>query len=362
MRKCPNCTGILMEKYQFHQQEVDRCSECGGMWLELGELDGALSAADNGNEQVFLEERLGDNLGKSKRHCYDCGQNLTRYHLMSGYQVEVDTCSSCFGVWLDKEELEKVSQSPAIAEALLELDKPVQKRTWLFQFLTQMPVEYNLKTKATPWAMYSLVILNVLFFASYSLGFVSEFFAFDNFALHSDKISHGQQLWSLLTHMYMHGGVMHIVGNMYFLYIIGDNLEDALGRGKFILYYTICGLAAAAAQILADPNSLIPMVGASGAIAGLFGMYLLWFRNASLTMMIVIFQKKVSPLVFFAFWLIINIVSLYIADESGGGVAYWAHIGGFAAGIIIGLAFKKQVFTANPLLAMLNSDEVKIKR
>ena len=104
------------------------------------------------------------------------------------------------------------------------------------------------------------------------------------------------------------------------------------------------------------------MVGASGAIAGLFGMYLLWFRHASLTLMIVIYQKKVSPLVFFAIWLGINVIGLYFANESGGGVAYWAHIGGFIAGLVIGLLVKKQVFANNPLLAILNSPEVKIKR
>ncbi|WP_413693511.1 rhomboid family intramembrane serine protease [Psychromonas sp. KJ10-2] len=155
---------------------------------------------------------------------------------------------------------------------------------------------------------------------------------------------------------------MHLVGNMYFLYIIGDNLEDTLGRGKFILYYTLCGLGAAVAQILADPNSMIPMVGASGAIAGLFGMYLLWFRHASLTFMIIVYQKKVSPVIFFGFWILTNILGLYLANESGGGVAYWAHIGGFIAGIAIGLLVKKKVFAANPLLAILNSHEVKVKR
>lgn len=362
MKNCPNCASDSMAKVEFHQQEVDQCQDCHGIWLELGELDGALSIADNDNDNVYLEERLGDKLGESIRHCHVCDLGLTRYHLMSGFEVEVDTCSRCFGVWLDNEELEKVTQSPVIANALLELDKPVHKRTWLFQFLSQMPVEYNLKPKSTPWATYSLILLNLFIFISYSVGFVGESFAYDSFALHSDQVSHGHQLWTLLTHMYMHGGAMHLIGNMYFLYIIGDNLEDALGRGKFILYYTLCGLAAAAAQILAEPNSFVPMVGASGAIAGLFGMYLLWFRHASLTLMIVVYQKKVSPLIFFAIWIVINVAGLYFADESGGGVAYWAHIGGFIAGLIIGFMVKKQVFIANPLLAMLNSEEVKIKR
>jgi len=362
MQNCPSCSSVSMSKHDFHQQEVDKCQQCHGLWFERGELNSALSVADNDDDEVDLERHLGDKLGTSERHCHVCDQGMDRYHLMAGFEVEVDTCTSCYGVWLDHEELEKVVQSPAIGQALLELDKPVRKRTWLFQILSQMPVEYNLKTKNTPWVMYGLLILNFMIFISYTVGLVGESFAYDNFALHSDEVSKGQQLWTLITHMYMHGGIMHIIGNMYFLYIIGDNLEDVLGRGKFILYYTICGLAAAAAQIIADPSSPIPMVGASGAIAGLFGMYLLWFRHASLTLMIIVYQKKVSPMIFFAVWLAFNILGLYLAQQGGGGVAYWAHIGGFIAGLIIGLSLKQKIFTANPLLAVLNSSELKIKR
>ncbi|MBU2977783.1 rhomboid family intramembrane serine protease [Alteromonas sp. C1M14] len=362
MKTCPNCASREMKKQQFHQQEVEQCQDCHGIWLDSGELDSALSIADNGHSQVVLEEALGKMLGESQRHCHDCDIKLIRYYLMPGFEVEIDCCPRCSGVWLDHHELEKVTHSPAIATALLELDKPTKKRTWLFQFLSQMPVEYNLKPKKTPWVMYSLVALNILFFLSYISDVVDISTAFDSFAMHSGEVSHGQQLWTLLTYMYMHGGLIHLAGNMYFLYIIGDNLEDALGHGKFFLYYTLCGLVAAAAQILAEPNSVVPVVGASGAIAGLFGMYLLWFRHASLTLMIIVYQKKVSPLIFFGLWLLTNILGLYLANESGGGVAYWAHIGGFIAGIVIGFAVKKHVFAANPLLAILNSQEVKVKR
>jgi membrane associated rhomboid family serine protease len=351
-----------MSKHDFHQQEVDKCQQCHGIWLELGELNSALSIADNDNDDVQLEQSLGKKLGPSERHCHQCDQGLTRFHLMQGFEVEVDVCPSCYGVWLDNEELEKVTQSPAIGQALLELNKPIQKRTWLFQILSQMPVEYNLKSKTTPWVTYSIILFNVLFFGSYMLGLVPASSAFDYFSLHSYKVSEGQQLWTLLTHMYMHGGVMHLIGNMYFLYIIGDNLEDTLGHTKFFAYYTLCGFAAAIFQIIPDPSSSIPMVGASGAIAGLFGMYLLWFRHASLTLMIIVYQKKVSPMIFFAIWLLFNFVGIYSAEQGDAGVAYWAHIGGFIAGIIIGLAIKKQVFASNPLLAMLNSKEVIIRR
>jgi len=86
--------------------------------------------------------------------------------------------------------------------------------------------------------MYSILAANIAIFVSYFFGPIDESFVYDNFALHSDLVSQGQQLWTLISHMYMHGDVMHIVGNMYFLYIIGDNLEDVLGRSQFVLIYT----------------------------------------------------------------------------------------------------------------------------
>lgn len=222
-----------------------------------------------------------------------------------------------------------------------------------------MPLEYNLKPKSTPWVTYSLLAVNIIVFLSYGYNDFATFWVFDNFAMQPSLVMQGEQILPLLSHMFLHGDTLHLLGNMYFLYIIGDNLEDTLGHSRFLMIYILCGFAAAFAQIASEPSSAIYMVGASGAIAGLFGMYLLWFRHASLTLMILIYQKKVSPMIFFAVWLLMN---LYGVSSAEGGVAYWAHIGGFIAGLVIGGLLKTRIMSANPMLALLNSPEVKVSR
>ncbi len=278
---------------------------------------------------------------------------------MDGYQIELDVCHKCSGVWIDEHERAKVVQSPQVKILLAKLDAKISAKTWLFQFLSQMPVEFNIKPKRQPVVTYLLLALNICIFAAYGFDLTMTDTVFDNFAMRSSDITQGSQPWTLLSHMFLHGDLMHLAGNMYFLYVVGDNLEDSLGRLQFLGLYLICGFAAAGAQIAADPTSSIYMVGASGAIAGLFGMYLLWFRHASLTFMFIVYQKKLSPMAFFAIWLAFNILGLVMAGE---GVAYWAHIGGFGAGLLIGLLIKRKVMAENPILAMMNEPEVRIAR
>ncbi len=150
---------------------------------------------------------------------------------------------------------------------------------------------------------------------------------------------------------------MHLIGNMYFLYVIGDNVEDVLGAKKYLLIYLGMGIFASAISTLLDMQSEIPRVGASGAIAGLFALYLLWFRNARITFMFVVWQKKLSPPIYFSIWLAINIFGVLSGEQ---GIDYWAHLGGFIAGIVIGLALQKSVMEANPIVAMLGSKSVKV--
>lgn len=356
---CPGCGHDVFREFDFHGEQVDACQQCGGLWFEHGELNKALSSADNGDSNVALEQSLGRHLGESSRRCCSCDTTLERYHLMNEFEIEVDVCPGCKGVWLDKAECDKVVQSPLVRQALTELDGKVSVKTWLFQFLSQMPVEFNLKPKSKPVVTWWLLALNMVIFGIYGFDLSMTDPMFENFALVPRDVLHGSHVWTLVSHMFLHGDFLHLAGNMYFLYVVGDNLEDALGRARFLGLYLVCGLAAAAAQIISEPGSDIYMVGASGAIAGLFGMYLLWFRYASLTFMFIVYQKKVSPLVFFGIWLAFNIFGLYMAGE---GVAYWAHIGGFVAGLIIGKLMRQQVMAANPMLALMNSPEVRVSR
>jgi membrane associated rhomboid family serine protease len=140
--------------------------------------------------------------------------------------------------------------------------------------------------------------------------------------------------------MFLHGSWMHLLGNMWFLWIFGNNIEDSMGRPRFIVFYLLCGLAAAFGQIVTNPNSTIPMVGASGAISGVMGAYLVLFPNVRVFALvpIVIFITSVAlpAWVMLGYWFLIQFVSglLTAADEMGG-VAFWAHVGGFVAGVVL---------------------------
>jgi rhomboid family protein len=157
-------------------------------------------------------------------------------------------------------------------------------------------------------------------------------------------------IWlTILTSMFMHGGWMHILGNMLYLWIFGDNIEDNFGHARFLIFYFACGVAASFSQILVDPDSIIPSLGASGAIAGVLGAYLIMFpRNRVRTLIPLGFlwtTFELPAIVVLGFWIVIQVFSQYTATflhAAEGGVAYMAHIGGFATGLVLCLLFRRR--------------------
>jgi membrane associated rhomboid family serine protease len=149
---------------------------------------------------------------------------------------------------------------------------------------------------------------------------------------------------TLLSAMFMHGSWMHIIGNMLYLWIFGDQIEDLLGHVKFVVFYLLCGLAASAAQIALDPSSTIPTLGASGAIAGVLGAYLVKHPSKPVHVLAFRFVTTLPAFIVLGGWIALQIlsqVSVYGAGESTG-VAYMAHIGGFVAGVILILLFGRR--------------------
>ena len=144
---------------------------------------------------------------------------------------------------------------------------------------------------------------------------------------------------SVLTSMFLHGGWMHIVGNMTYLYIFGDNIEERLGKLKFIIFYLVTGIVAAFSQAIIDPTSTIPMIGASGAIAGVLGGYLVLYPKANIKVFFwfIIFVKviRIRAFIVLGGWIIIQFISFNGTDVNSGGVAYAAHIGGFISGVLL---------------------------
>jgi len=143
-----------------------------------------------------------------------------------------------------------------------------------------------------------------------------------------------------ISHMFLHGGWLHIIGNLWFLWIFGNNVEDSMGHARFALFYLLCGLAAAAAQVLADPASGVPMVGASGAIGGVMGAYVLLYPKVQVKMLVFLFfyvtTVSIPAFWMLGYWFVAQLIGgVGAIGAHGGGVAFWAHVGGFVGGAVL---------------------------
>ena len=155
----------------------------------------------------------------------------------------------------------------------------------------------------------------------------------------------GRQLWNVVTSMFLHGSWMHLIGNMWFLWLFGNNVEDAMSRLRFLVFYLVCGLTAALLQVVTNPDSVIPMVGASGAISGVMGAYLILFPHVRVFTMIPPFMWSIAlpAWTMLLYWLALQFVGgLAAFGGETGGVAFWAHVGGFVAGVVLAKLFVRQ--------------------
>jgi membrane associated rhomboid family serine protease len=196
----------------------------------------------------------------------------------------------------------------------------------------------NSARRITPIVTYVLIALNVLvFFLELNNGeaFIQRW-AFIPSRFQSDPVG---DIVTLFTSMFMHAGWVHLLGNMLYLWIFGDNVEDRLGHVLYLVFYILCGLAATFAQLAISLGSSVANVGASGAIAGVLGAYLIMFPRGRVNVLLGRFITPMSALVVIGFWILLQIfsqISVFSASsQGGGGVAYMAHIGGFAAGVVL---------------------------
>ncbi|MFB2532700.1 rhomboid family intramembrane serine protease [Paracoccus sp. p4-l81] len=205
------------------------------------------------------------------------------------------------------------------------------------------PIRDHNPSERTPYVTIGLIFLNIVIFILTEGWSPQPGGWWEVGALYPVAVLDGQNVWGLVTHMFLHAGIMHLIGNMLFLWIFGDNLEDQMGHLPFLGFYLASGLAAAAAQMAADPTSGIPMVGASGAIAGVMGGYLLFFPRARVDVLfIIVIVLKIFPIpawIVLGVWFAIQTFSGVMLAGGEGGVAYWAHAGGFAAGLLLALPF-----------------------
>ena len=152
----------------------------------------------------------------------------------------------------------------------------------------------------------------------------------------------------IFTSMFLHGGWFHIIGNMLYLWIFGDNVEDRMGHWKFLLFYLLCGVASAYAHLYTNTTSIVPTIGASGAVSGVMGAYMILYPRARIMMLVFVFffvtVVAVPAVTFLFFWVLLQFISGMLTSAIGqaGGVAWWAHIGGFACGVALVWLFRKR--------------------
>jgi membrane associated rhomboid family serine protease len=197
------------------------------------------------------------------------------------------------------------------------------------------PIRDTQPSYSKPVVTVVLIVVNILVFLyEFSLDSFSQNAFMYRYALIPDRF----HLSNVVTSMFLHGGWMHVLGNMWFLWIFGDNIEDILGHGKFLLFYLMCGIAAALTQVFFNPASRVPMVGASGAIAGVMGAYMVKFPRARILAFFLFFLTDVPAWIMLIYWFGLQFVggfeSLTTAQVAQGGTAFFAHVGGFLAGIL----------------------------
>jgi membrane associated rhomboid family serine protease len=210
-----------------------------------------------------------------------------------------------------------------------------------------IPIRDTNRSDTYPLANYGIIAVTLVAFVIellqgprlkefiYLYGLVPARYADTQIAAH---FTTGQQVLPFFTSLLLHGGILHLVGNMWFLYIFGDNVEDRLGHLRYLLFYLICGLAAGASHLVLNWHSNVPTIGASGAIAGVMGAYLILYPRARILTLIPLFFffpfVEVPAFFFIGIWFLFQFLSAAGSTGQAGGIAFWAHVGGFVFGIV----------------------------
>jgi membrane associated rhomboid family serine protease len=210
-----------------------------------------------------------------------------------------------------------------------------------------IPLRDVIPSRTTPYITVTIIVLNALAWF-YEVSLPSR--QLNAFLYVYGVVPAAFSLPTLITSMFLHGSWMHVIGNMWYLWIFGDNVEDRLGHGRFIVFYLMCGIVAAFGQIAIDPTSTLPTIGASGAIAGVLGAYfVLYPRSRVLTLipLLIIWEMVELPaIVLLGFWFLIQLFNAgamaVTASTSGGGVAFMAHVAGFLTGLVGVFVFRKR--------------------
>jgi membrane associated rhomboid family serine protease/Zn-finger nucleic acid-binding protein len=337
-RHCARCTYPLQVYADRSGVHVDHCYRCGGSFLEFGEAGRVVG--EKADPRSWRREALARPPAPGPLLCPAGHGHMWSYLLKwEDKVVEIDWCGHCHGLWLDAREATLLDEITKHAHA--EHERPgaskgtaAQVAVYLIQLATALPVEVYNPVRRKPILVYTLVLLLIpLFFlelvavasmgeeAIRAVAFVPELFE-------------RGWIWQVVTYAFFHASIPHIAGNLYFLWIFGDNVEDRLGRARFAILYLATAVAGGLAHWVGNLGGAEPMVGASGAIAGLMGAYLVLFPRVKLWIVFFFFQFKLRAYWYLLIW--VGMQFLLLLDPSSN-VAWLAHVGGFVAGALLAL-------------------------
>ncbi len=341
LRFCPGCGGILSDKEVF-RTAISSLHESGG-------LEG-LSTAELFERRAIPQRKIRP----EAKLCPLCGETMSPFNYAYDSNIILDRCAKCEAIWADKGEIIKVAQyvkgNPALERLGLALAEREEERAKLQDRLDQLrdagrgraafggfwfglvPISDEEETASIPLVTVLIILLNVAIFlilpqtdeTFWRFGFIPELF----FA--------GRELSRIITSEFVHIGFLHLAGNMLFLWIFGDNVEDRMGKIRFPAAYLLFGIGASITHAFLTSDPGVPCVGSSGAISGVMGAYFILFPQATVRTMIGHWQAPVPAFVYLGAWFLMQL----LFSSFDGAVAYFAHIGGFATGVIAALVYK----------------------
>ena len=362
--KCPDCGKGLVER-RMQGEVLDLCGACRGLWFDQGELptviEGLTHEVTGHDRPGAHRDRVPSAPPAPKGGCPRCGSALEQLNYALDSNIIVSRCADCRGVWVRRGQLRQLVLHLKGTPAEQRMGQALAKRArdkfenadhlsgrmgavpgLGFMPICLLPVGDTAERQSFPKVVVGLILINVLvsalvFWSSHPAGIGTRWGLVPANGL-------GPRAWpTFVTNMFLHVGVLHLAGNMLFLWIFGDNIEDRLGSVWFAGFYLVCGVVGNLAHMASDPSSSTPAVGASGAIAGVMGAYFLCYPWARIKLLVFYRIYALPAWAYLGFWIAAQLINAAVVTWFGqdAQIAWWAHIGGFACGMVLALLFKR---------------------
>jgi membrane associated rhomboid family serine protease/Zn-finger nucleic acid-binding protein len=364
---CPACQSVLRKK-RYHEIVLDSCPECRGIWFDQIELAGFIHVflerhPDLPNATAARRSAIASAEAQSEheRLCPRCRGPLRKVNYGYDSNIIVDKCGSCDGVWVDRSEVKPLAVytkgNPKLDKLGASLAQHVTERheqqdmvegleglarsspLWFYMPRIIVPLGDDAERRTVPVVTMAIILANVAA-TIWALSSPLELSAiFSALSFVPKRILVGESLFTVLTAMVLHAGLFHLLGNCLFLWVFGDNVEDAFGHFLFTGFYIACGVCAFLAFLLSHMGSEVGCVGASGAISGVMGAYFVLYPKARVKTLVMVRVLSIPAYVYLGIWFLFQLLfaSSYGEYEP---VAFSAHAGGFAAGILLALCHR----------------------